>query len=74
MEFILVLLYHNDLLCISELLDATTMRSCNAFSNLNYKEAPTLFLEFHGSPKVVEEDTNTVGMSRSLCDWTNKSI
>jgi D-lactate dehydrogenase (cytochrome) len=39
-----------------ELLDATMMRAVNAHAGLAHAEAPTLFLEFHGSPAGVEED------------------
>ncbi len=43
-----------------ELLDATMMRAVNAHSDLGRTEAPTLFLEFHGSPAGVEEDARYV--------------
>jgi D-lactate dehydrogenase (cytochrome) len=43
-----------------ELLDATMMRAVNAHSELGHAEAPTLFLEFHGSPAGVEEDARYV--------------
>jgi D-lactate dehydrogenase (cytochrome) len=43
-----------------ELLDATSMRAVNAHAQLEHAEAPTLFLEFHGSPGGVEEDTRYV--------------
>ena len=43
-----------------ELLDATMMRAVNAHSDLGRPEAPTLFLEFHGSPAGVEEDARYV--------------
>lgn len=33
-----------------EFLNSDMIRACNAFSNLDLKEAPTLFLEFIGSP------------------------
>jgi D-lactate dehydrogenase (cytochrome) len=39
-----------------ELLDATMMRAINAHEELGHAEAPTLFLEFHGSTAGVEED------------------
>lgn len=38
-----------------ELLDAQMMMAINRYSALNYKESPTLFLEFHGSPSELEE-------------------
>ena len=43
-----------------ELLDATSMRAVNAHAQLEHAEAPTLFLEFHGSPGGVEEDARYV--------------
>jgi len=43
-----------------ELLDATMMRAINAHAQLGRAEAPTLFLEFHGSPAGVEEDARYV--------------
>ena len=33
-----------------ELLDALQVRGCNQYSGLSLEEAPTLFLEFHGTP------------------------
>jgi D-lactate dehydrogenase (cytochrome) len=43
-----------------ELLDATMMRAVNAHAGLDHPEAPTLFLEFHGTPAGVEEDARYV--------------
>jgi len=43
-----------------ELLDETSMRAVNAHAQLDHAEAPTLFLEFHGSPGGVEEDARYV--------------
>jgi D-lactate dehydrogenase (cytochrome) len=43
-----------------ELLDAAMMRAVNAHSQLANPEAPTLFLEFHGTPASVEEDARGV--------------
>ena len=38
-----------------ELLDELTMRSINMYSNTEFDETPTLFLEFHGSDSSVKE-------------------
>ncbi len=38
-----------------ELLDALTMKSINMYSKSDFAEAPTLFLEFHGSEASVQE-------------------
>lgn len=39
-----------------EFLDPYCIRNINAYSNLSLTESPTLFFEFHGSPKGVEEE------------------
>ncbi|WP_174800571.1 FAD-binding oxidoreductase [Martelella limonii] len=36
-----------------ELLDALQVKACNAYSNLDFPEAPLLLLEFHGSEEAV---------------------
>ncbi len=38
-----------------ELLDEVQIRACNAYSHLSLPEAPTLFLEFHGTPSSTRE-------------------
>ncbi|MET1411571.1 FAD-linked oxidase C-terminal domain-containing protein [Roseibium sp. HPY-6] len=42
-----------------ELLDSLQVKACNAYSNLDLAETPTLFLEFHGSEAGVEEQSET---------------
>lgn len=43
-----------------EFLDEVQMTACNAYSDLDYPERPTLFLEFHGSEQAVAEQASTV--------------
>ncbi len=42
-----------------ELLDEVQMKALNAYSKLSYREAPTLFFEFHGTEKGVVEQVET---------------
>ncbi|HZP18843.1 MAG TPA: FAD-linked oxidase C-terminal domain-containing protein [Bauldia sp.] len=44
-----------------ELLDALQVKACNAYSNLGLAEVPTLFVEFHGSPASVAEQSEAFG-------------
>lgn len=44
-----------------ELLDEVQMAAVNRYSGLNYRETPTLFLEFHGSASSVIEQSEAAG-------------
>jgi D-lactate dehydrogenase (cytochrome) len=44
----------------SEALCSTTMKAINAYSKTNYREQPTLFLEFHGTEQGVVEQAELV--------------
>ncbi len=44
-----------------ELLDAAQVRACNLYSKLGLPEQPHLFVEFHGTPKGVEEQAELFG-------------
>ncbi len=44
-----------------ELLDEVQVRACNAYSKLNLAEAPTLFVEFHGTEASVHEQAERFG-------------
>ena len=43
-----------------EILDDVQMKAVNAWSNLDYPELTTLFFEFHGSERYVQEQVETV--------------
>lgn len=42
-----------------EFLDDVMINACNRFSSLSYPVSPTLFLEFHGSKRNLEEQVDT---------------
>ena len=44
-----------------ELLDPNAIRATNSYSKLDHPERPTLFLEFHGSHRHVQEQLDAVG-------------
>ncbi len=44
-----------------ELLDDIQVKACNAYSKLELEEAPTLFLEFHGTEAGVREQSELFG-------------
>lgn len=48
--------------CHTEFLDDVMIDACNRFSSLSYPVSPTLFLEFHGSERSLEEQVNTAGV------------
>ncbi|MEM8484340.1 MAG: FAD-linked oxidase C-terminal domain-containing protein [Bacteroidota bacterium] len=50
-----------------ELLDGLMMQGMNLYSNLQYPEQPTLFLEFNGSPSEVDDQVRAF---RQLADRT----
>ena len=50
-----------------ELLDALQVKACNAYSRLELAEVPTLFLEFHGSPASVAEQSEAFGEIAREC-------
>lgn len=45
---------------IAEFLDEEMIDTCNKYSHLNYSLMPTLFLEFQGSEKAVDENIQYV--------------
>lgn len=45
----------------AEFLDDVMINACNRFNNLSYAVTPTLFLEFHGSSKSMEEQVSVTG-------------
>ncbi len=61
-----------------ELVDAVQVRACNLYSRLGLPEVPHLFVEFHGTPKGVEEQAELFGAiaegeGGSPFSWATKS-
>lgn len=59
-----------------EILDDMQMKAVNAYSKLDYPEKTTLFFEFHGSARYVEEQVETVAAiaadnGGSAFQWSN---
>jgi D-lactate dehydrogenase (cytochrome) len=50
-----------------ELLDALQVKACNMYSKLDLAEVPTLFVEFHGSPASVAEQSEAFGEIAREC-------
>lgn len=44
------------------------INACNRFNSLSYPVLPTLFLEFHGSSKSLEEQVSVTGVCVMLYD------
>ena len=60
-----------------ELLDALQVKACNLYSKLDLPETPTLFVEFHGSPASVKEQSEAFGEITRDCNggefaWTTR--
>ena len=45
----------------TELMDDVAIDMCNKYSNTDYAVAPSLFLEFHGSEKSVDDQIEKTG-------------
>jgi len=61
-----------------ELMDEKSIEAVNAYSNLDLEIAPTLFMEFHGSPESVKNQSESVGeisteFGGSNFNWTTKT-
>ena len=60
-----------------EILDDRQMKAVNAWSNLDYPEQSTLFFEFHGSERYVQEQVETVSTiaknnGGGAFNWSNR--
>ncbi len=60
-----------------ELIDAENLRALNAYSNLDLKEVPTLFVEFHGTAASAREQIDTFAsiveeLGGGPFDWATK--
>lgn len=53
-----------------EFLDAMAMKAANLYSGLGKPEQPTLFLEFHGAPKAVDEQIEVAAAIIEDCGGT----
>ncbi len=61
-----------------ELLDELQVKACNAYSKLSLPEQPLLFLEFHGTPEGVKEQSALFGeiateFGGGPFDWATKT-
>lgn len=60
-----------------ELLDAVQIKACNAYSQLDLTESPTMFVEFHGSEASTAEQSTLFGEIVADCggsdfQWTDQ--
>lgn len=55
---------------IVEFLDEVSIDACNKYSNMDMRVAPSLFLEFSGSPKSLDDNAEIVGKDRALVQFS----